>query len=427
MTPLTRWQKTTLVTLTVGYAGYYFCRTNLSVATPLILEEFQSRGLGKAEIGLVVSAGVFLYAVGKLVTGALCDFVGGRRMFLLGMVLSVLATVLFGLSTGLATFLMAWSFNRLVQSMGWGALVKIASAWFPPERMGTIMGILALSYLFGDAVAKLALGQLLVLGLGWRGIFFSSAVILAVIALGTGMVLKASPVEVGEAEPRASAANLYGERGNESRPESLADLLLPLLRSPAFILVCVMSFGLTVLRETFNFWTPTYLVEAAGLSQGDAARWSGAFPFFGGLSILVAGYLSDRLFAGKRGPVMFLFLLPAVGCLLGLAALGSSPGATLPVLLIALIGFLMIGPYAFLSGAISVDLGGKKASSTAAGVADAVGYFGSVVSGWGIGQVATQWGWGPAMSLLAVVGGLTVITSGFYWWQHDRVTPEPSR
>lgn len=415
MKPLTRWQKTTLVTLTAGYAGYYFCRTNLSVATPLLLEEFQSRGLGKAEIGIVVSAGVFVYAGGKLVTGALCDFVGGRRMFLLGMVLSVLATVLFGLSTGLATFIMAWSLNRLVQSMGWGALVKIASAWFPPERMGTIMGILALSYLFGDALAKLVLGQLLAMGLGWRGLFFSSALILAAIALGVSAVLESSPTEVGEEEPPASASNLYGERGNESRPESLADLLLPLLRSPAFILVCVMSFGLTVLRETFNFWTPTYLVESAGLAQEDAARWSSAFPFFGGLSILAAGYLSDHFFGGKRGPVMFMFLLPAVGCLLALWALPAQTGAVAPVLLISLIGFLMIGPYAFLSGAISVDLGGKKASSTAAGIADAVGYFGSVASGWGVGRVASEWGWSRAMLLLALIGALTAVTAGLYW------------
>ena len=54
-----------------------------------------------------------------------------------------------------------------------------------------------------------------------------------------------------------------------------------------------MNFGLTVIRETFNFWTPTYLVEAAGMTEGHAGMASSLFPFFGGISVFVAGYLSD--------------------------------------------------------------------------------------------------------------------------------------
>lgn len=420
MKPLTRWQRTTLVALTVGYAGYYICRSNLSVAAPLLLAEYRSAGIDEERLGLIASIGLFFYATGKLIGGTLCDFAGGRRMFLLGMLLSAFATVAFGLSGGFATFVMAWSLNRFVQSVGWGALVKIASTWFPPERLGTIMGVLALSYLFGDAFAKLLLGQLLSLGLGWRGIFGASAAILLAVAFGVSRVLKESPKDVGEEEPEARKTNLYGDRGNELRPESLADLLLPLLKSPTFLLVCVMSFGLTVLRETFNFWTPTYLVQVTHLSASDAARWSGAFPFFGGLSILAAGYLSDRFFATRRGPVMFLFLVPATLCLVGLAGVEEGSAALWPVVLISATGFLLIGPYAFLSGAISLDLGGKKASATAAGIADAVGYFGTVISLVGVARLANSESWGAAMGVLALIAGATAGTAGLYWWRRDR-------
>ena len=37
---LNRWQYITMGTLFTGYAGYYICRSNFSVATPLILQEF---------------------------------------------------------------------------------------------------------------------------------------------------------------------------------------------------------------------------------------------------------------------------------------------------------------------------------------------------------------------------------------------------
>ena len=391
------------------------------MAAPLLLAEYRSAGIDEEKLGLIASIGLFFYAVGKLLGGTLCDFLGGRRMFLLGMVLSALATVAFGISGGLATFVLAWSLNRFVQSVGWSALVKIASAWFPPERLGTIMGVLALSYLFGDALAKLVLGQLLAHGLGWRGIFAASAAILLAVALLVSRVLRASPKDVGEEEPEARPTNLYGARGNDKRPESLSDLLLPLLKSPTFLLVCVMSFGLTVLRETFNFWTPTYLVQVTKLSASDAARWSGTFPFFGGLSILAAGYLSDRFFGTRRGPVMFLFLVPATLCLAALAGIEDGSEPRLPIVLISATGFLLIGPYAFLSGAISLDLGGKKASATAAGIADAVGYFGTVISLVGVARLASSSSWGAAMGVLATIAAVTVCTAGLYWWRHDRV------
>src|SRR5262245_17989552 len=104
-----RWQGITLATLFVGYAGYYLCRSNLSVAASLLLEEFGASGLTKQTLGAIASAGVFAYAVGKAVNGVLADFFGGRRLFLLGIAGSVLCTVLFGLAGGAPAFAAIWA------------------------------------------------------------------------------------------------------------------------------------------------------------------------------------------------------------------------------------------------------------------------------------------------------------------------------
>src|SRR5207247_6957790 len=122
---LARWRAITLAALFTGYTGYYVCRSNLSVAAPLIVQEFPD--IGKTELGLLSSVGLVAYALGKVVNGLLADLFGGRRVFLLGMVLSAACTVAFGLSSGLPAFVAVWAANRFVQSMGWGALVGIAS------------------------------------------------------------------------------------------------------------------------------------------------------------------------------------------------------------------------------------------------------------------------------------------------------------
>ena len=48
-------------------------------------------------------------------------------------------------------------------------------------------------------------------------------------------------------------------------------MLLPLLHSRAFLLVCLLSFACTIIRETFFTWTPVYLRVHLGYSMSLAA------------------------------------------------------------------------------------------------------------------------------------------------------------
>lgn len=411
----------TVGSLCVGYAGYYLCRSNLSVVTPLLLEEFGPSGLNKEIIGLIASSGVLFYAVGKVLSGVLCDFVGGRRTFLLGMVGSIIATVMFGLLTGVAAFMIIWSVNRLIQSTGWVSLVKITSNWFPFGMYGTVMGVLSLSFLFGDVLTRLFLGSLISAGVGWRGVFFAAAGGLTVIAIGAQFLLKSSPTEIGEEEPDVNPQNLFGSEGTHKRPSDMVMLLRPLLSSFSFWMVATISLGLTLIRETFNIWTPTYLAEVAGLSVGSAATYSLLFPLFGGISVLVFGRMADRMGGGKRSLAVLAGLVPLVAILGIMGSIREPGGAVLPLVLISAAAILMIGPYSFLAGAISLDLGGKVGSSTTAGLIDAAGYLGAIASGIGIGSLAQRAGWDAAFGSLAIVALVTVGATIAYWRFQERL------
>jgi OPA family glycerol-3-phosphate transporter-like MFS transporter len=404
------WQAVTAGTLLVGYAGYYVCRSDLSVATPLLLGDGRL-GVDKRAIGLVTSSGILAYALGKVSNGILGDFLGGRVLFLLGMVGSILATVWFGLAFGLTAFLLAWTLNRFVQSTGWVGLVKVASQWFAPETCGTVMGVLSLSFLFGDAAVRLVLGGLIARGLGWRGVFFAAASILALIAAVTTFLLRPDPKALGLPSPRANQDNVFGAGGEEASPAGIRDLLLPFLRRPAFWYVCFLSLGLTLIRETFNAWTPTYLVEAFGMTHGSAAQKSAVFPFVGGLSVIVVGVLSDRFGGKNRVRVALPFLL--LSCFV-LAYLPECKIEVWGLVLIGAAAFLVIGPYSLMAGAIAVDLGGKRGSATAAGLIDSAGYLGAILSGYTVGSVVEAHGWGNAFRLLAFISALTTIVAFFY-------------
>ena len=146
------------------------------------------------------------------------DFFGGRTLFLGGLFLSVAATLAFSASAGVPLFLIWWMINRFVQSAGWAGLTKTAAHWYPARRYGTVMSLLSLSFLFGDAAGRYMLGGLLMGGTSWRGVFVASACVLGVIGLLAVLTLRGSPRDVGLPEPAVNAENIFGAGGAATHP-----------------------------------------------------------------------------------------------------------------------------------------------------------------------------------------------------------------
>ncbi len=418
-----RWQAVTLLLLFAGYSGYYLCRSNLSVVTPLFLDEMQARGIDRADarvrLGAMVSLGTLAYAAGKFIFGATGDLFGGRRNFLGGMTGAVLFTAFFAMGGGLPVFTLAWVGNRFVQASGWPGLVKIGGRWFDYRWHGTAMAVLSLSYLFGDAAARAYMGVLLQYHLGWRAVFFVTAINLAAILAVCFLFLRESPRDVGALEGSASPANVYGER----EAPGIVAILAPLLRSPAFWFVCLLSLATTFLRETFNNWTPDYFKDAAGFSPAAAAKLSAGFPFLGGCSVLVAGYLSDRLGRGGRATILFagLFLTGLLLALLTRVPATEFPGVAVAAVLLT--GFFLIGPYSYLAGAVALDFGGKQGGATACGVIDGVGYLGGAIAGGGVAELVRVRGWPTAWGVLSAVALAGCVAAALYWRDQARAVP----
>jgi OPA family glycerol-3-phosphate transporter-like MFS transporter len=288
------------------------------------------------------------------------------------------------------------------------------------------MGLISLSYLFGDFLSRLFLGTLIRkdgLHLGWRAVFFVAAAVLGVIFLVTLFLLKESPKDVGADEPHANPENVYGKQGDEAAKENLLALLRPLLVSPTFWVVCVLSFGFTMLRETFNDWIPTYLHEVVKMEEGAAGQASSLFPLFGGLSVLLAGFLSDRIGRTGRAAIIFGGLILTTPAIFALAHVDFHGSQTLPVVVLGGIAFVMLGPYSFLAGAIGLDFGGKRGGATACGWIDGIGYIGGMMAGNMIGGIAEHQGWSAAFVTLTIVAALTCIAATVYLYLQSRPVP----
>ncbi len=416
---LRRWQFVVLTLMVVGYAGCYLCRSNFSVCLNLIVDSLVEQGytadVAREWLGWVASLGTLTYALGKFVTGSIADMLGGRRNVLSGMLGSVLFTFLFVMGGTLPIFTMAWIGNRLVQSLCWAGMVKLTGRWFSYSAYGSAMGIISLSYLFGDAVARSFMGFLLTHSqFGWREVFWVAGGCLLLLTVLDWFWLKESPLVVGLDEPAANPIHLIADAAASNEPVTVRALVVPLLTSPMFLIVCVLSLGLTLLRETFGIWSPAYFADVIGSTTAQAAHQSALFPLLGGASVLLAGWLGDRLGQGGRATVILAGCL-GTAAVLGMLAYGRfEMGSWTPVGLVGLVGFMMLGPYSFLAGAISLDLGGKRAAATACGIIDGVGYLGAILAGGAVARLSVDYGWPGAFKALAVVALLTALAAGIF-------------
>lgn len=191
--------------------------------------------------------------------------------------------------------------------------------------------------------------------------------------------------------------------------------------SPKFWALVILSALLTLIRETFNSWTPVYLEEELGLSPGDAATASMVFPLAGTASAILGGFLVDRVPKKWRGAVPLVFLVLLSIALAGLSAFaefyqGEGAGAlALCLFMIGMTAFFLIAPYSFLDGVFTLDLAGKQGCAATASIINGAGYLGAILSGVVTGIAADGSGWSLVFIILTVMSLVSMAFQALYW------------
>jgi OPA family sugar phosphate sensor protein UhpC-like MFS transporter len=137
--------------------------------------------------------------------------------------------------------------------------------------------------------------------------------------------------------------------------------------------------------------------------------------------VLLAGYVSDRLFSGRRFPVAALSLgALAMVCVFFPAASGLHHAGNW--LGIALLGVLTFGPDTLLSGAATQDEARRDTAASAAGLVNAVGSAGQLMSPLLVSAAASRWGWDAVFYLLMACA----LTAAFLVTSRWTAAPAPA-
>ena len=168
--------------------------TIVNVALPEIRRDL---GSSFTDLQWVVDAYALALAALLLATGSLGDLLGRRRIFVLGILLFMLASLLCGLASTPTMLNLARGLQGVGGAMMFATSLALIAQEFPPDERGTAFGLWGATTGFAVAVGPLA-GGLLTEGIGWEWIFFVNIPIGLVTAAMT-----LARVPEGERDPSA--------------------------------------------------------------------------------------------------------------------------------------------------------------------------------------------------------------------------------
>ncbi len=366
-----QWRRRVFAATWLSYAGYYFCRKPFFLAKPALSEEL---GWDPTLLGYIGTAYLIAYTVGQFIAGAAGNKWGPRLLLLTGMAVSALANLGFGLSNSSGTFMALMVVNGLAQATGWSGNVGAMAPWFRRHERGTVMGFWATNYQVGGVLAN-TLAAWMLGHWGFEASFFAGSFVLLAVWAFFLFNQRDRPEDLG------LPALVDAEDGVSPKPEEgqPAGAALGWTRQvwTNVLLVGGFYFFVKFIRYSLWSWSPLLLRRDFGLDLDDAGYLSTAFDLAGIAGVIVAGWLSDKLFSGRRAGISFLFILGMAASCLVLYLLGPS-SLVLFGISIALVGFFLYGPDALMTGAGAIEVGSLRSATLAAGIINGMGAVGSV-------------------------------------------------
>ena len=417
-----RWQ--VYIGIFVGYAGYYLVRKNFTLAMPYLIEE----GYSRTELGFALSGVAIAYGLSKFIMGSVSDRSNARNFMATGLTMSALLMLVMGLvpaATGsVGVMFLLLLANGWFQGMGWPPSGRIMVHWFSGSERGIKMAWWNIAHnVGGGLVGPLAILAMAIFADRHAILYFPGFIALA-IALFIWLTVRDTPqsqglppIEVYKNDyPRTFAYEAAHEREFSAR-----DIFLRyVLNNRLLWIIAIANAFIYLVRYGVLDWAPTYLSEVKSFSFEESG-WAYAMYEWAGIpGTLLSGYLSDRVFNGRRAPVSIIYLLLTL--LFVLVYWFNPPGQPgIDIAMLVGIGFLIYGPV-MLIGVQALDLVPKKAAGTAAGFTGLFGYVGGAVSAnIVIGLLVDYAGWDAGFALIAAACVIAIVLLAMTWNAEKRV------
>lgn len=222
--------------------------TMFNVTLPKIAEDY---GLSPSEVSWVVVGYGTIFAIGSVTYGKLADLFPVRKLIMIGLSLFSVGSILGFFSSTYALTILA----RLIQASGAAAIpalaMIVATKYFPPERRGYALGMIASTVAFGTGIGPI-IGGAITQFLGWHFLFLVSILILSVLPF----IRKALPIE-------QASGGVFDTGGAVLFAAGIAALLFGINLNKWFLLLSALFFVIfaTHIRRTDTPFIQIHLLQ----------------------------------------------------------------------------------------------------------------------------------------------------------------------
>jgi sugar phosphate permease len=302
-------------------------RANFGVVLPYIRKEFVLTNL---QAGALASFFFLGFAITQVPAGLFMSRTGARLLTSLSVFAFSVFTFLIGTSSGAAAmkcFRFCLGLGEGPAGIGAGALVK---AWFPHKEQGTATGIF-MAVGPGAMIIVPPICVAIMIHWGWRAVFYSFAVpgvIMAAVwyilvrnrpeesphcnTAEQDYILQSSPEARSEEDRQAASMGWVDTFIRVRRGMKALDTNSQVFGSWNVWADCIVFFFIAMCQWGMMTWIPSYLVNERHLSMIRMGLLA-AVPYCGHvISLAGGGWVSDRLWRGRRKPMMFLTAIAAV-------------------------------------------------------------------------------------------------------------------
>ena len=380
------------------YLFFYNGRQNINLIMTQMAEDFEST---TSAIGVISSSLFWCYAFGQLVNGRLGAYFGHKKFIIIGIVMSTIMNILISFQSSILVISILWGLNGYFQSMVWANGIGVLNKWWTKEKRGFATGIATAFSGVAQVVTYLSVSLCIGLfpELGWRAGFRFPIIPILFLLIPFCVLFKEKPEDVG-LKPIIEEKNKKTENKNFFYPYKK-------LFSKLF---CIISAIAGIGRYGLLTWIPTYFMESMGLSIKEGIFSSILLPIGQALAMFVFPFLTDKLFKGKREPMLALASILTFISMITFPFIHSQNIASI-VLFIAGIFSMITGVIWSVAG----DIGGSEYSSTATGILDWSVYMGAAIQAFVFGLVRDTFGWSAIFitigCLYIVILTLTIVSS----------------
>ncbi len=400
-----RWQ--VFIGIFFGYAAYYFVRRNYDLAVPGMIE---LKMYTKAELGVMGTAVGLSYGLSKFLMAAISDRSNPKLFLPLGLLMSGLTMVFMGLvpwaTSSIAIMFCLLFINGWFQGMGWPPCGKSMVHWWSKKERGTIVSIWNCAHNVGGGMPGMFLilaGALYFSSTGveaeakhiWRQALYYPGIAAVISSFFIYLLMKDTPQSEGlppiEQYKNEMSAD-YNEAEVEKELPAKEIFMTYVFRNKLLWYIAIANIFVYLIRYGILSWSPTYLSEVKHFDIKSVSWAYSLYEFAAIPGTLLCGWMSDKVFGGRRGLTGFVFMLMVtIAVTLFWMNPPGNPGIDMAMMII--IGFLIYGPV-MLIGLHALELAPKKAAGTAAGFTGLFGYLGGTISASAVvGWAAEHYGW----------------------------------